>query len=372
MNSHDSHDSDFSQDSPSVPDAGSVMPPAASSDEAGLTTDGDMADTLPDVSQDASLLDGAAVELSTPDLAVPTESTTEPFAPDEQATPEAPSSPAVEVWTELDEAEPDSPTFNEGAMAGSGLHREAEKPGRTDLPYDDWEPSAVPYQPKQLGILDQLMLVLADGAALWRRVLRQVRSWLPIQWQRTLSDELMTAIALGVLILWLVIWNPLGKQTAPAKVALEAPGQAAPTQPQDGERGARIRLTDNGDDVAPDSTVAAPAESLEPSPEQSLIADIQARVSTISRSYAVGLIQSVEVNLPQQVLSVNVSNAWYGLGAASQDRIAQDIYTQAQGLAFDKLQLRDAEGVVVARNPVVGTSMVVLKRHRPTEGDPLA
>jgi hypothetical protein len=253
--------------------------------------------------------------------------------------------------------------------AGSGPRREAEKPGRTVLPYDDWEPSEVPYQPKELGIIDQLMIVLADGATIWRKVLRQVRSWLPMTWQRTLSDELMTAIALGLLILWLVLWNPLGRGGTAPGVVVEDSGRPSPALSSGGETGAGSAFRPGGGEVAPAITAENPPEALEPSPEQSLIADIQERVSKISRSYAVGLIQSVEVTLPQQVIAINVSNDWYGLGAESQDRIAQDIYTQTQGLAFATLQLRDPDGVVVARNPVVGPTMVILKRHRPAEGD---
>ena len=90
-------------------------------------------------------------------------------------------------------------------------------------------------------------------------------------------------------------------------------------------------------------------------------------MSTISRAYGLGLIQSVEVNLPGSTLGVNVAETWYGLLTAQQDEIAQDIYTQAQELRFGTLQLLDPNGVVVARNPVVGPTMVVLHRQRSPE-----
>jgi hypothetical protein len=216
--------------------------------------------------------------------------------------------------------------------------------------------------------MDQLLIILAEGAALWRKILRQVRSWLPMTWQRNLSDERMTAIALGLLILWLVLWNPLaGGETSPG-VGVEPPEQSGPALSQRGNDGGGDDLGGStlgpGQEASPLSTAAPPTED---SQNQSLIADIQDRVSKLSRSYAVGLLQSVEVNLPQQVLAINVSNDWYGLGAESQESIAQDIYSQAQGIALAKLQLRDPDGVVVARSPVVGPTMVILKRHRPPE-----
>ncbi|QQE63709.1 hypothetical protein GFS31_03780 [Leptolyngbya sp. BL0902] len=333
-------------------------------------------------------------ELSNPDLADPGLPVPGLSVPEPSPRPNASGVPAAEVWTELDEAEPtalaevtatDPRSMSAAAGetrgdepdpsvldAGSGPRREAEKPGRTGLPYDDWEPSEVPFQPKELGILDQLMIVLAEGTALWRRLLRQVRSWLPRTWQRNLSDELMTAIALGLLILWLVLWNPLGGQNPALEKVVEEPAISSPALSQGRDQGGdAVDLAGERESLGTSATEPT-TEALEPSPDQSLIADIQDRVSTLSRSYAVGLIQSVEVNWPQQVLAVNVSQDWYGLGAETQDRIAQDIYGQTQGLALAILQLRDPDGVVVARNPVVGPSMVILKRHRPAEGDPLA
>ena len=373
-----SHDPDFPQDLPVPPEAEAAIPE---------TEDSDLERTHPDPSNpDPSNPDVSNPDRSNPDRATPDAISPDAISPDAisaELDPEGPTAEipiqATEVWTELDEAEPGAVAWAEGEKegepdpsgldSGSGPRREAEKPGRTSLPYDDWEPSEVPYQPKELGVIDQIMIVLAEGAAIWRNGLRQVRSWLPRPWQRNLSDERMTAIALGLLILWLVLWNPLGGRGAASRVAIEEPIIPSPALAQRGDPASpAASLAGDGAPLAPAIAADPATDSLEPSPEQSLIADIQDRVSKISRSYAVGLIQSVEVNLPQQVIAINLSNDWYGLGAESQDRIAQDIYTQAQGLAFATLQLRDAEGVVVARNPVVGPSLVILKRHRSGEG----
>ena len=49
--------------------------------------------------------------------------------------------------------------------------------------------------------------------------------------------------------------------------------------------------------------------------------------------------------------------------------ISQGIFEQVQQLDFKTLQLRDPNGVVVARNPVVGDHMVILHRSRPSESD---
>ncbi|HSM80883.1 MAG TPA: hypothetical protein VLS96_04315, partial [Nodosilinea sp.] len=176
---------------------------------------------------------------------------------------------------------------------------------------------------------------------------------LPTDLQRQLSDEILTAIALGLLMLLLALWNPLGARSGERLVAPEPLPEPLP------------RITAAAPELAPESAPEpTPAALPEPTPEQSLIADIQDRVSRISQSYGVGLIQSVEVNLPASTLGVNVAEAWYGLLASQQEAVAQDIYSQAQGLTFGTLQLRDPAGRVVARNPVVGPTMVILHRLR--------
>ncbi|MBD1918539.1 MULTISPECIES: hypothetical protein [Cyanophyceae] len=240
----------------------------------------------------------------------------------------------------------------------------AAKRARPMSPAEDvWADTGIPYQPKELGVVDQLLLLLAEGATLWKKGLRWVRSQLPPDLQRKLSDGVLTAIALGLLMLLLALWNPLGARRGEPVVASEPLPQTTAAEPDVEDPFAAPVPT------AERAAVPAPAPVVEPTPEQSLITDIQNRVSSISRSYGAGLIQSVEVNLPENTLGVNVAEAWYGLLGDQQNEIAQDIYAQAQGLKFGTLQLRDPEGVVVARNPVVGPNIVILRRLRSTDAD---
>lgn len=240
--------------------------------------------------------------------------------------------------------------------------RAATKRARPVAPAEDvWADTGIPYQPKELGVVDQLLLLLAEGATLWKKGLRWVRSQLPPDLQRKLSDGMLTAIALGLLMLLLALWNPLGANRGEPLVASEPLPQTTTADPDVDELANPVPIAEQ-----PGST---PAPVVELTPEQSLITDIQNRVSSISRSYGAGLIQSVEVNLPENTLGVNVAEAWYGLLGDQQNEIAQDIYAQAQGLKFGTLQLRDPEGVVVARNPVVGSNMVILRRLRSVDAD---
>ena len=239
---------------------------------------------------------------------------------------------------------------------------QTDRSPRTVPPLEDvWADTDVPYQPKELGVVDQALLWLADGVTLWKRFLRWVRSQLPPNLQ--LSDGVLTAIALGLLILCIALWNPLGSGRSSRVVATPDPLPRVEAEEPSFEAEDPTALPTIPDEAQPLEAAQPPA----PSPEQRLITDIQDRVSAISRSYGVGLIQSVEVNLPANTLGVNLAEAWYGLLTSQQDEIAQDIYQQAQGLNFSTLQLRDPDGLVVARNPVVGTAMVVLRRLRSAE-----
>lgn len=238
--------------------------------------------------------------------------------------------------------------------------------------YDHWAEEGMPYQPKELGIIDQFLLVLADGATVWRKLLRGVRLLLPINLQRRLSDEVLTAIILGLLMLLLAVWNPLGRRS-PAVVDREPDSPVAESNRVEAPSlgGGSSLAAGEAPLTAPELSPTVPLPD-PTSPDQSLIEAIQTQVSRLSRAYTVGLIESVEVNLPANTLTVNVSADWYGLSRSTQDAIAQDIYDQAQGLEFQTLRLRDAEGAIVARNPVVGSTMIVLKRIRATDADLLS
>ncbi len=250
--------------------------------------------------------------------------------------------PELEAWNELGRAiaQPDS------GEAAAHPEFEAEPPSPNPVAADqaaesgNWVEAEPPYHPKPLSALDELLIALAEAVALWRRGLRWLRSQLPAAWRSQLSDQLLTAILLGFGVVLLVITRP--SATPPLSV------------------------------VSPNSVVE-PALELDPAlevpptptPEQSLIADLETQLSGITRSYSVGLIDAVEVNLPHQALTIHLGESWYGLLATQQDSIAQAIYRQAQELGLERLSLQDPEGLVVARSPVVGSTVVVLQRRRP-------
>lgn len=113
-----------------------------------------------------------------------------------------------------------------------------------------------------------------------------------------------------------------------------------------------------------------PAPPLRLTPEQKLIARIQDQVAEVSDRYAPDLIQSVQANFRASRLTVNVSEAWYDLEAAQQDKLASDLFQRAKQLDFVKLELADPEAVLLARSPVVGTEMLIFARQATPEATP--
>jgi hypothetical protein len=59
---------------------------------------------------------------------------------------------------------------------------------------------------------------------------------------------------------------------------------------------------------------------------------------------------------------VQLSNDWYDLDEAEQDELANQMFQQAQKLDFKKLEAVDPEGVLLAREPVIGSEMIIVQR----------
>ncbi|MDX1977938.1 MAG: hypothetical protein SFT94_09705 [Pseudanabaenaceae cyanobacterium bins.68] len=98
------------------------------------------------------------------------------------------------------------------------------------------------------------------------------------------------------------------------------------------------------------------------SPEQIMVTDIQAQVAEVSNRYGEALIQSVQTNFKLGRLVIQMTDAWYQLSPNRQEQLLADLLDRAQGLKFKKLIIADQSKALVARSPVVGNQMVVLRR----------
>jgi len=75
------------------------------------------------------------------------------------------------------------------------------------------------------------------------------------------------------------------------------------------------------------------------------------------------VIQSLKPNYPGSRLIVQVSDRWYRLESSQQDEFAEALRRQVTALDFSHLDLVDNSGATIARSPVIGDRMVLLKRR---------
>ncbi|MGG6292777.1 hypothetical protein ACQ4M4_00015 [Leptolyngbya sp. AN02str] len=115
------------------------------------------------------------------------------------------------------------------------------------------------------------------------------------------------------------------------------------------------------------SPTPTPKPKLELTPEQKLIASIQDQVAQVTDQYSSGLIQSVQANFRRSLLSVTVGEGWYGLSPSQQNKLADEMLGRSQKLDFSKLEITDSNGDLLARSPVIGTNMIIVKRSQTTE-----
>lgn len=188
--------------------------------------------------------------------------------------------------------------------------------------------------PIVLSLLGQLLKLLLKGLqilqAAWAALLPQIRQRLPEPWKTRVPAPILTAIAL--LFLAFCLWLPLS-------LFAEKPPAIA---------------------QVPNPPIAV--RSVEPPPNPDKLAKIQTQLAETSE--VLGLVQSIQVNSRRSRLTVNVSDVWYGLEPQQQDKIASEWLKRSRRLKFDQLALTDSEGILLARSPVVGSTLLILERTR--------
>ena len=94
-------------------------------------------------------------------------------------------------------------------------------------------------------------------------------------------------------------------------------------------------------------------------PEQALIAAIENQVTEISDRIAPGLIQSIQADFRISSLTVTLGDQWYDLATSEQRQLATQMLQRSQELDFSHLEIMDTQRRLVARNPVVGTEIIL-------------
>ncbi|MGH1397368.1 MAG: hypothetical protein ACRAVC_25530 [Trichormus sp.] len=213
----------------------------------------------------------------------------------------------------------------------------------------------------------------------WSRfLLRQVRPFLPSNLSIKLTDEALTGIiaTIAVILVWTTTTVFSQKPTEIATVppveelptptptpTITTPTEAPAPEPQPPEEITPTPEAEIPPPPEPEPTpTPTPTPVLELTPEQRLIAAIENQVSEISDAIASGIIKSIQANFRTSSLTVKINDDWYSLKPSEQNQLAADILQRSQELDFAHLEIIDSQDRLVARNPVVGTEMIIFKR----------
>jgi hypothetical protein len=253
--------------------------------------------------------------------------------------------------------------------------------------------------------LEKIQPQLTRLQAWWTKTLPQIRHRLPASLNEKLSDRALTNLAIATVVFLVLTTNsilspskpkapevarvPLSQRVPPAEltappelsapeaeipVAIAPPEETAPVPAPilvEPEVPAIAEAPEIPLDlVAPEPpepiAVTAPEPSEPPapvlSPQEQILASIQAKVSEVTNQYTADLVQSVKTNLVGNRLTVALSDRWYNLPINQQDQLASEVLAKAKTLDFTKLEITDTEGKLIARTPVVGSGMVILQR----------
>ncbi|ARV57560.1 hypothetical protein BZZ01_01960 [Nostocales cyanobacterium HT-58-2] len=224
----------------------------------------------------------------------------------------------------------------------------------------------------------------------WSAALGKIRSFLPQNLSTKLSDTALTGIIAGlaVILVWTTSHLFAGQPTEVATVppTEEAPPATIttpPTTPPEVEAPSTPPTAEETpppvEEIAPPPVaeeIPPPVEETPPpepeptptptillTPEQILIASIENQVAEISDRFASGLVQSIQANFRSSRLAVTISDEWYNLKQSQQDKLLAQILERSNELDFSHLDIVDSQGRLVARNPVVGTGMIVFQRR---------
>ncbi|AZB71966.1 hypothetical protein [Synechococcus elongatus] len=105
-----------------------------------------------------------------------------------------------------------------------------------------------------------------------------------------------------------------------------------------------------------------PPRPTEIDPNARLIEAIQSEVSAISDRYSEALILGVEANFVGSRLRLRLSDGWVSLSPTQQDQLAQEVFKQARELGFRRLEIIDEDDRLLARSPVIGSEMLIVRR----------
>jgi hypothetical protein len=176
---------------------------------------------------------------------------------------------------------------------------------------------------------------LGQAVGLWAAIIQQFRRILP-QPLRQLSDAIVTVIlvALVTISIWLV--------DSFALPGIDPSTANPPTSP--------IAT------IQPSSPIV--------NPEQAFIDALQTQLADVTSQYPDNIIQTLQVDSNSDRLIVQLNPVWYSIDENRQNNLTDRMWLQAKANHFTRLELQDADGMAIARSPVVGRHMIILQRQK--------
>ncbi len=193
----------------------------------------------------------------------------------------------------------------------------------------------------------------------WTAILSQIRSRFPTILNQ-ISDPILTGVLVGTFLV--LFWVTAILPDKFVKTAQGRADQGVPPAPLSAPAELAAPQASKPVTGTPQEPVVFPPPAPELTPEQKLLAHIQQQVAETTEQYAAGILQSIAADFSTKHLTVRLDAGWYNLDQAQQDKLASEIFRQAQELEFSQLEVTDLQDIVLARSPVVGSGMVVLKR----------
>ncbi|MCC5896591.1 MAG: hypothetical protein JJU32_01565 [Phormidium sp. BM_Day4_Bin.17] len=187
---------------------------------------------------------------------------------------------------------------------------------------------------------------------------------------------------------------PAPEAPEPLAPVVEAP---SPTEPQPGQGPSEPpavveapdleELPESSPQPAPELAPSPPVSPPQPqprrlTPEQQLVAAVRSQISDVARPYErcyrSGLnlkqqddcteenrfVTRISANFEADLLRVEITPQWYTLDSPERSQLANGLWNKAQRLDFSHVEIVDDEGVLVARSPVVGNDVIILRRSR--------
>jgi hypothetical protein len=250
-----------------------------------------------------------------------------------------------------------------------------------------WEKAIVPFWQKAV-------------VPTWMKGLGLLRQRLPENLARELTDRFMTIAIVGaiVVVYWFFSSLGSGKPTVAKQPAIPRPSATPLAQrpmrkltPQPSSTTAPVIKPTPKPAVIAASPKPSPVAAASPKPSPVAIASpkpipmaepveppkviaskpaiptvdlaaIQAQLSSSIAAIGENLVDSVQAQETTHTLSVALKEDWSGLSTANQTQVAQTLLKKSQQLKFNKLELRDNSGELVARSPLIGNDVIILKR----------